>query len=134
MRARLAALLCEKGDLEAVRAGCDLVVLPEFSLTGSVDPSRKPGDAITIDHPAVETLVSATRRHKLAVVFGLSERSAQQVFITQPVAHNGELVGMQRKRHLGEDEIGYSVGSKPLVFALGEHSVGIVIGAEAGVD
>lgn len=30
----------------AAREGCRLAVFPEFSLTGSVDPLRRPGDAI----------------------------------------------------------------------------------------
>src|SRR6266700_106428 len=81
VRALLAALTCEKGDLDAnlavhvatiaraARAGCALVVFPEFSLTGSVDPVHAPGNAITIDHPAIKTLVAATEPG-VAAVFG----------------------------------------------------------------
>ncbi len=146
VRACLAAFTCAKHDLDAnlaahvelleraARAGCELVVLPEFSLTGSVDPLRNPGDAIAIGHDAVDALVTATLEYGLAAVFGLSERCGDACFITQAVASHGELVGTQRKRHLGEGEQGYSTGSDTLAFRLGGHRCGIVICAEAGVD
>jgi len=54
VRILLAAINCAKGDLDAnlaahvavladaSRTGADLVVFPEMSLTGSVDPTRHP--------------------------------------------------------------------------------------------
>ena len=71
MKVLLAAITCEKGDIdgnlarhravleEARQAGCDLAVFPEFSLTGSVDPVSHPERAITLDHPAVAQLTHA---------------------------------------------------------------------------
>jgi predicted amidohydrolase len=146
VRALLAAITCEKGDLQAnlaahvdlldraAQAGCDLTVFPEFSLTGSIDPVRFPDDAIAIDNDAVETLIAATGDHRSAAVFGLSERCGDEFFITQAVAIDGRLRGTQRKRHLGEDEQPYSTGSDPLVFELRSHRFGIIICAEARVD
>jgi predicted amidohydrolase len=146
VRALLAAITCEKGDLQAnlaahvdllaraAPAGCDLVVFPEFSLTGSIDPLRRPDDAIAIDHDAVAALVAATGEHGPAAVFGLSERSGDRFFITQAVASDGRLIGLQRKRHLGEDEQQYSTGSDPLVFELRSRRFGILICAEGDVD
>jgi predicted amidohydrolase len=142
----LAAITCEKGDLHAnlaahidllrraAHAGCDLVVFPEFSLTGSIDPVRHPDDAIAVDHDAIEALVAATAEPGPAAVFGLSERSGDDFFITQAVASDGRLIGAQRKRHLGEDEQTYSTGSDALVFELRSHRLGIVICAEGNVD
>jgi predicted amidohydrolase len=146
MRALLTAMTCEKHALDvnlaahlkviadAVRSGCGLVVFPEYSLTGSVDPSRHPQDAIPLEHPAVDALVAATASTGPAVVFGLSERSNDQFFITQAVASNGQLVGKQRKRHLGDDEHAYATGSGTLTFDLAGNRYGIIICAEAGVD
>ena len=142
----LAAITCAKGDLQAnlaahvgllgraTQAGCDLVVFPEFSLTGSIDPHRRPADAIAIDHDAVQALTTATGAHGPAAVFGLSERRGGEYFITQAVAADGRLVGVQRKRHLGEDEGPYSTGSDALVFELCSQRLGIIICAEGNVD
>jgi predicted amidohydrolase len=146
VRALLAAITCEKGGLDANLAahvdlvrraaqdGCDLVVFPEFSLTGSIDPSRRPDAAIEIDDDAVEALAAACGEHQVAAVFGLSERCGDQFFITQAVASDGRLIGAQRKRHLGEDELRYSTGAAPLVFARRAQHFGIVICAEGDVD
>jgi predicted amidohydrolase len=146
MRALLAAMTCEKHALDAnlamhvevledaARNGCRLVVFPEFSLTGSVDPLRHPEDAIAIDAPAVAALVAATGECGLAAVFGISERVTDRFFVTQVVARDGRLIGTQRKRHLGDDEHAYSIGSDTFGFDLGPRRFGIIICAEAGVD
>jgi predicted amidohydrolase len=61
MRILPAALNVPKGDLggnlrrhvalleQGLAEGCDLVVFPEFSLTGSVDPRRHPQRALAVD-------------------------------------------------------------------------------------
>ena len=146
MRAVLAAIQCEKRDLAAnlaahlsvlraaATAGCRLVAFPEFSLTGSVDPTRRPQDAIAIHDAAIDALVDITGELRIAAAFGFSERSGDEFFITQAVARDGALVGVQRKRHLGDDELGYAVGSDALVFDLDGTWFGIVICAEANVD
>jgi predicted amidohydrolase len=140
----LAAITCQKGDLEAnlaahraaldegTRADCNAVVFPEFSLTGSVDPRRKPDDAVTIDGPAVRALVEMTSR--TAAVFGLSERSGDEFFVTQAIAQDGGLIAIQRKRHLGDDEHDYATGGDSAVVDIAGRRAGIIICAEAGVD
>jgi predicted amidohydrolase len=146
VRALLASITCEKGDRGAnlathldllrqgAQAGCDVVVFPEFSLTGSIDPQRRPEDAIRMDDTAVAALTAATAEFGIAAVFGLSERSGGAFFITQAVAADGRLLGAQRKRHLGKDELQYSTGEDAFVFEVREHGVGIVICAEGHVD
>jgi predicted amidohydrolase len=114
MRALLAAVRCEKGDVEgnlaahrrlvdrAATEGCDLVLFPEMSLTGSVDPAVRPDRLISLDHPAVLALAGAARGGA-AVCFGVAERSPSgQPYITQVVAAAGSITGVQRKRHLGQ--------------------------------
>jgi len=134
----LAAITCEKGDIdgnlarhcavldEARRAGCDLAVFPEFSLTGSVDPVRHPERAITLDHPAVAQLTDAATECGLAALFGLGERAGDEFFITQVLTTGG----LQRKRRLGEDEEGFSTGNQIAHFTHGILSFGTIICAE----
>lgn len=146
MRVLLTALTCEKRAIDAnlamhldvladaAASDCRLVVFPEFSLTGSVDPANDPDGAVAIDHPAVRELIAATGEHQIASVFGLSERSDDRYFITQVVACDGQVLGAQRKRHLGEDEAGYAIGTEPCVVDIDGERIGIIICAEAGVD
>ena len=147
VRILLTSITCEKGARDAnlaghveliekaVRSGCDVVAFPEFSLTGSVDPTRRPDDAIALDDSVVGSLAAATKGRKVAAVFGIAERDGDEFFITEVVARDGDVVGRQRKRHLGEDEEAYTVSDNPaLVFETGEHRVGVIICAEAGVD
>ena len=110
----LAAVRCEKGDLEgnlashlrplgaAAAAGCDLAVFPEMSLTGSVDPATRRERLVGLHHPAIATLATASGRTGVGVCFGIAERSpVGDPYITQIVAADGNVVGVQRKRHLG---------------------------------
>jgi predicted amidohydrolase len=119
---------------EAYRAGCELVVFPEFSLTGSVDPVAHPSRALSLEDPAVKALIDATDAVGAAALVGLAEHSDDGFFITQAYAVSGALFGVQRKRHLGEGEDGYRPSSETGLFELGSARFGSVICAEAGVD
>jgi predicted amidohydrolase len=146
VRVLLASITCGKGDLggnlrrhvevldEARRAGCDLVVFPELSLTGSVEPDRDPERAVGLDHAVVQRLAEATGETGVAALFGLAETRDGRFFISQAYAAGGRLVGVQRKRHLGDDEQGYAVATDTAVFDHGAARLGVVICAEAGVD
>lgn len=146
MRILLAAITCEKGATEANlashhellvdarRQGCDLAVFPEMSLTGSVDPLRHPERAVTLDDPVVQQMVIATRRTRVAAVFGIGERQGDEHWITQVYACDGQIEGVQRKRRLGEDEDGFSVSTDTGVFELGAARFGAIICAESAVD
>jgi predicted amidohydrolase len=146
MRILLAAVNAPKGDpdgnlrrhvstLEQGHAqGCDMAVFPEFSLTGSVDPYRHPERAVTVDAEPVRELLAATRRTGVAAVFGIAERAGAAFHITQVYGQDGRLGGIYRKRHLGEDEGGYQVGTEVGVFDLGTVRFGITLCAEGGVD
>lgn len=117
---------------DAAALGADLVVFPEFSLTGSVDPVANPHHLIPLEHPVVDALVGATA--EVGAVFGLAERDGDGRFITQVAACDGALAAVQRKRHLGQDEDSYSTGSATTVFRVADRTCGMVICAEAGVD
>lgn len=144
MRLLLAAVRCEKGDIDgnlaahlavverAAAAGCDLVLFPELSLTGSVDPLRRPGGTVDLDHPAVAAMVEGT--HHTGAVFGVAERVAGAAHITQVHAHFGEVCGVHRKRHLGADEDAYRPGTEVVVDEVGAVRFGVAICAEVHVD
>jgi predicted amidohydrolase len=146
MRLLLAAMHCAKGAVdanlrrhielldEASAAGCDLAVFPEFSLTGSVDPATHPERAVAVDAVPVRELIAATGRTGVGAVFGIAERAAGGFHITQVVAHGGRLAGVYRKRHLGEGEDAFEVGSEPGVFRLGASRFGVTLCAESEVD
>ena len=146
MRLALAAMTCAKGDVDgnlerhrdvlraAASDGCALAVFPEFSLTGSVDPTRTPDQLTALDAPCVRELVAATREFGVAAVFGVAERTDNGPRITQVYAHDGELGGVQRKRHLGEGEDGYGPADDDATFTLGPTRFAIAICAEGGVD
>jgi predicted amidohydrolase len=147
MRALLAAIRCPKGDVDgnlaahrelltgAAAAGCELVLFPEMSLTGSADPAAHPDRLIGLDHPAVAALARATGETGVAACFGVAERSAGgDPHITQVFAASGGVVGVQRKRHLGEGEEAFIAATGPAIFAHAGTRFGVAICAEAGFD
>ena len=147
LRVMLAAICCQKGDVDANlaahdevlrdarRAGCQIAVFPEMSLTGSVDPAAHPGRLLGLDSAPVAELAGLTRQHSVAAVFGLAERGDDgRAHIAQAFAREGQLAGAYRKRHLGEGEEAYTPGTRPALFRLGGLSFGIAICAEGGVD
>jgi predicted amidohydrolase len=147
VRTLLAALRCEKGavseNLAAHRrilcegrdAGCALAVFPEMSLTGSLNPARTPELLITLDDPAVSEMAGLTAEIGVAAVFGISERGEDgAAHITQVVAEYGRVVGVQRKRHLGEGEESYRAADADATIELGGARCAIAICAESGID
>jgi predicted amidohydrolase len=146
MRVLLAAVNAAKGDvagnlarhvelLEHARSnGCELAVFPEFSLTGSVDPTRQPEQTLARHDSPVRELVTATHTTGVGAVFGIAERARDGHYISQLYAYGGRLVGGYRKRHLGEDESGYRTGDHDGVFRPGAARFGIAVCAESEVD
>ena len=143
----LSALRCEKGAIEhnlaehrrvleeARDTECALAVFPEMSLTGSVDPTQRPERLIGLDHPAVAALTAATDELGVAAVFGIAEAAADgTACITQAFAERGRLAGVQRKRHLGEDEIGYDAADEDAVFELDGVRFTVAICAEGEIE
>lgn len=145
MRVQLAAICCGKGAIEenlaahlrlldrAAAAGCDVLLFPEMSLTGSADPATRPEHLVPLDHPAITRLVRATAEAGVGACFGVAERSAQ-AHITQVFAAGGQLVGVQRKRHLGEGEEAFTPATGCAVFGHAGVRFGVAICAEAGFD
>ena len=147
LRVMLASICCHKGDVaanlathdqvlrDARKAGCQLAVFPEMSLTGSVDPAAHPRRLLSLESAPVAALAALTGQHSVAAVFGLAERGeGGRAHITQVYAADGQLAGSYRKRHLGEDEEAYTPGADSALFQLGGLPFGIAICAEGGVD
>ena len=147
MRALLAAIRCEKGDVagnlashlrllaDAAAAGCDLAVFPEMSLTGSVDPDAHPEHLMPLDHAAVAALARATSGASTGACFGVAERSPRgEPCITQVFAADGRVTGVQRKRHLGDGEESFTAATGSVVFDHAGARFGVAICAEAGFD
>jgi predicted amidohydrolase len=139
----LAAIECQKGDVEgnldahlkilarATADACDLVLFPEMSLTGSAGLGR----LIPLDDPAVLDLADATADLNVAASFGIAERTEAGVpHITQIVAADGNVLGIQRKRHLGEGEEAFTAGTGAAVLSWAGVRFGVAICAEAGYD
>ena len=104
MRALLAAIRCPKGAVErnlaahlgllarARAEGCELVLFPEMSLTGSADPAARPEWLIGLDHPAVAALAEATGETGVGACFGVAERSPDGTpYIAQVFAAAGRV-------------------------------------------
>lgn len=147
MRAMLTAIRCGKGEVEANLArhlevlaaarseGCDLAVLPEMSLTGSVDPASHPDRLMALSDPAVSRLAAATDGSATAICFGVAERDpGGQPRITQVFAAGGEITGVQRKRHLGDGEEAFVPAAGTAVAEHAGARLGITICAESGYD
>jgi predicted amidohydrolase len=145
MRALLAAINCPKGAVDAnldthlrlldTAARGDLVLFPEMSLTGYLDPNIAANSLLRLDHPAVLKLVAATGNAGACACFGIAERGPGGLpYITQVVAADGELLGVQRKRYLGEGEEAFTAANGDAVFEYRGIRFGIAICAEAGHD
>ncbi len=143
----LAAIRCEKGDVQAnladhlrllaaaAEAGCELVLFPEMSLTGSVDPEAHPERLVQLGHPAVASVARACGEHRIGACFGMAERGPRgQPFITQVFAAGGRVAGVQRKRHLGEGEEAFAAATRSAVFEHAGVRFGVAICAESGYD
>jgi predicted amidohydrolase len=144
MHALLAAINCPKGPIKANLADHlavldpakpgDLVLFPEMSLTGSVDPAADPDRLVPLDHPSVQALAEAATSG-IGICFGIAERGAEgNPYITQIFAANAKIAGVQRKRHLGEGEEAFTPATQTAMFEHAGVGFGIAICAEGGHD
>lgn len=137
----LTSLRCAKGDLVGNLArhhelmkfggerGCDLVLLPEMSLTG-----YQPSAAMRLTDPAVVELVVATTEGP-AVCFGVVEDADAdgRPYITQVVADRGSIVAVHRKTHLGEGEdADFQAGVGAEAFEIASTTCTVAVCAEIG--
>jgi predicted amidohydrolase len=146
VRLLLAAITCEKGDLDgnlarhsevlrrAAADGCSMGVFPEMSLTGSVNQIDHPEHAVPLDDPAVRELAATAGDLGVDAVVGIGERLGDELYISQLHLSGGRVAAVQRKRHLGEGEDGFAVDDRTPRFACDGEPFGVVICAESHVD
>ncbi len=141
----LVQLRSEKGDIDgnlalhalrldaARERGTAIVLFPEMSITGYVDPARRPEAVLTLDGPEVARLLSLTAGTPVVAVAGLIETNpAGKPFITQIVARDGTLLTVYRKRHIVDEEaLWFAPGpAVPCVFEDGGTIVGLAVCAD----
>ena len=87
---------------EAVRHGANLVIFPECALTGYCFDSRTEAipHAQPLPGPATEAFSAVCREHGAIAVFGLLERSGQQLFNAAAMVGPEGLMASYRKIHL----------------------------------
>ena len=147
VRLLLTAMRCVKGDLDGNArrhldllaagraAGCDLVLLPEMSLTG-YDPEA----AVRLTHDVVTALVAATQDGP-RLSFGLAEAASPgedadgRPTITQVLADGGAVLAVHRKSALPPDERAtFRAGSGWQTVAVNGTAVVTAVCAEIGSE
>jgi predicted amidohydrolase len=151
LRIGLIQMTCEKGALsanlkltsqfieEAIALGIDILVFPETSLCGYANPDKYPQAVVGLDGVVVSEFLAMTSGHQVMVLAGILERNpCGKPYITHLVANTGDLIGLQRKMTVGEEEQGYqpenwfTVGSSVNVFKHKGVTFGIAICADLG--
>ena len=116
----LVQMRCEKGALDenlaAIEAailaadsrGVDIICFPEMSVTGYIDPTRRPEAILRVDSPQVERFARLTAGTGVTALAGIVEANpAGKPFITQLVASQGRLCGAYRKLTIADDEVAW---------------------------
>jgi predicted amidohydrolase len=99
------------GAIEAAgQAQCDVIVLPECSLTGWLSPAAKT-EAEPLPGKLTRSLARLARKHQLAIVVGLEERAGDKLYNTAVlIGRDGKLIARHRK--INELDIGLQLYSK----------------------
>ena len=146
MRALLTSINCQKAEIDknletherliadAARLNCDIVVFPEMSLTGYLDPAIHSEFELTLDSLHVNKLVELTESYSIDALFGFVEQIPNGgPFISQVHARNGTIIGSYRKRNLADNEVLFSPGTEPYLGELGGSSFGVAVCADYSV-
>lgn len=127
----LVQMRCPKGDIdgnleqirryldEGARRGVDIICFPEMSITGYINPTRRPDAVLALDHPAVDRFVAMTSLYRITALAGIVEANPDgKPFITQIAARDGVLLGVYRKTSIPDDEANwFAAGPTVRVFA-----------------
>ncbi|HKD76450.1 MAG TPA: carbon-nitrogen hydrolase family protein, partial [Ktedonobacterales bacterium] len=140
----LVQMRCEKGAIgenlaaieryiaAGVKHGADILCFPEASITGYVDPLRYPAAVLGRDDLAIARFVQMTLGKGITVLAGFVEANPDgKPFITQIVAHEGQMLGWYRKRTIPDDETHlYAPDHMPGVFTCPKGAFGVAICAD----
>ncbi len=122
---------------QATAEGVNIIVFPETSLTGYVNPEQHPNMVLRLDGPEVAQACALTEGKSLTALVGiLEENPAGKPFISQLVVQDGRLVGVYRKMTRGEAEDDgledwHAVGESVPVFQHDTLTFGIAICADS---
>ncbi len=147
MLALLASINCQKAEidlnlavhrdvvLQAHRSGCEIVVFPEMSLTGYLDPVVHGDHFLELASAPVTELVEFGGQNSIDLLFGIVERNSDdRPFITQIHASAGGIVGVYRKRNLADDEESFSAGQLPYQGQVAGSSFGVAVCSDYDVS
>lgn len=144
MRIALAQMYCPWGDVagnlrrmtvyirQAAAKHADLLVFPECSAHGMWKDHMVRLAAEPVDGPIVQRMQRCARRHRIAVGFGLAEKTASKPFNSYVlVGPDGRTLGVHRKNFVTPLELDFfRRDSRKPVFKLGRLRVGIAICAD----
>lgn len=114
-------------------ARVEIVVFPEYALTGSPDSQQSEVPIEAADIEALHRRLSdLARRYALHLVIGYAERSAEEIFSTAVIAGPEGIVARYRKTHVAGAEGSWcSTGAdKPPVVDLPLGRVGLLMGTD----
>lgn len=147
MKAMLAAINCQKTEIErnflvhereiatAADRECDIIVFPEMSLTGYLDPAVHSEFELTLESDIIVRLVGLTKTHSVDALFGIAEKNPNGgPFISQIHASAGQIIGVYRKRNLADNEGLFSPGTAAYVGKVSSVSFGVAVCADYSVD
>ncbi|QGZ63898.1 carbon-nitrogen hydrolase family protein [Paraburkholderia acidisoli] len=111
------------------RAGTDLVVFPEATLTGFPTRDNVRDLAQTLDGPSLGAVRDAARAHRVGVAVGLSEREGERFYNTTVlIDEQGEIALRYRKTHLWASDVGvFTPGDRFEVCEFKGMTVGMLI-------
>ncbi len=122
----------EQHVAEADRAGIDLILFPETSVTGYADPTCHPEACLDVEGPEVQRLAALSRSSKMTVVAGVIEANpGSKPYITQVVLQGGRIAGVYRKVTIKDDEERwFTPGSDLPTFWLEGHCFALAVCAD----
>jgi predicted amidohydrolase len=115
----LVQMVCEKAAIEqnlqiiqdhvnqALAQNVEILLFPEMSITGYINPEKDLDAILTLSSPAVKRFVEMSRGHAMTLLAGIVERNprpGKKPYITQLVARQGYLLGCYRKLTIEGDE------------------------------
>lgn len=111
------------------RAGTDLMVFPEATLTGFPTRENVRDVAETLSGPSLSAVRDAARRANMAVAVGLAERDGERFYNTTVlVDERGEIALRYRKTHLWATDVGvFTPGDRFEVCEFKGMTVGLLI-------
>lgn len=119
---------------EAVANKANVVVFPEMSITGYIDPSKTPEAVLTLESRAVQEFCAMTKDSNVLALGGIVESNLSgKPFITQVVAGDGRLQGYYRKVNVAPDEVKWFDPAKDTpIFNYDDIPYGVAICADVG--